>query len=98
MQKILMISLMIQLCAATTLGRLAELELENTKMENANLELVRGVRAYRAFRPSANRSYICATIIAHKCIPPCRKYHGKVGRNCNPREKQQHLMFYLLKK
>jgi len=45
-----------------------------------------------------SRSMLCATVVGHKCIPPCRKYHGKVGRSCNPQEKQEHLMYYLFLK
>ena len=40
------------------------------------------------------KNYSCV-FIGRRCIPACRKYFGKVGRNCTPMEKQRHLITFL---
>ena len=78
------------------LGTMDEMKRESEE-ESFMIQLSRESRAYRSYGKRRS-SYICATIIGQKCIPPCRKYHGKLARKCSAREKQQHLIFYLFKK
>ena len=43
------------------------------------------------------RGIRCAMVLANKCIPPCRRYHGRTPRKCNHAEKAKHVMYYLKK-
>ena len=43
------------------------------------------------------RGIRCAMVLANKCIPPCRRYHGRTPRKCNHSEKAKHIMYYLKK-
>lgn len=103
MQKFLLISFLVQSCFSLSIMPIGVQEVVEPRLqetwnimnnvirideENVNTEnqLFRQARSY--FRS-------CAVIVAHRCIPPCRKHYGKVSRNCNSMEKRKHLMFHL---